>query len=408
MIHVMVLLYMGYIAQRDVNTTWHFYDNDGSYLCDLTSELSVFSPLQGDPELFTCTNSSNSKKALYNTMGRRISGYFDTIIYDILNDDIIGVNSFGSGDSLEWGIIDRTGQFTLLASICVHDFVGDYESFSGYLSSLAYIDSIPYLRIFGPITNHTIRTCIYDLNGMQISTNDCSECNNVSLVMSDVAYMAFYDVGGTYRQYVLDVCGNVILGPFEGGSLSLQNNGYTIFSDAYGSGMQTIYDCNGNTVYTGIADSGSYRYRTYREDMMACIGANGLYGYINTLGEWVIQPQYENAGSFNSGLAAVELNGKWGYINSDNEVIIGIQYEYVNDYVGNCASVCTSTNSGWVAIDRQGNRIGTEYYRVIPSSYDLYLLHEVLDSQSNEDAWGVMNSLGDIIIPLSESDIMIL
>lgn len=40
-----------------------------------------------------------------------------------------------------------------------------------------------------------------------------------------------------------------------------------------------------------------------------------------------IAPQYENAGLFSEGLAAVKKNGKWGYINTDNEVVIPFQYD---------------------------------------------------------------------------------
>lgn len=43
------------------------------------------------------------------------------------------------------------------------------------------------------------------------------------------------------------------------------------------------------------------------------IDVDGQYGYIDSLGREVIQPQYIMAGHFHNGLAAVKIDGKYGY-----------------------------------------------------------------------------------------------
>lgn len=43
--------------------------------------------------------------------------------------------------------------------------------------------------------------------------------------------------------------------------------------------------------------------------------------------EETIAPQYEDAGPFNEGLAAVKKNGKWGYIDTDNKTVIPFRYD---------------------------------------------------------------------------------
>ncbi|MGN7055431.1 WG repeat-containing protein, partial [Neisseria sp. P0003.S004] len=51
------------------------------------------------------------------------------------------------------------------------------------------------------------------------------------------------------------------------------------------------------------------------------------YGYINTKGEMVIPPKYEEAFYFNEGLAAVKILDKWGYIDKRNQWVIPARYK---------------------------------------------------------------------------------
>ncbi|MGN1002911.1 MAG: WG repeat-containing protein [Oscillospiraceae bacterium] len=54
----------------------------------------------------------------------------------------------------------------------------------------------------------------------------------------------------------------------------------------------------------------------------------------------IIAPQYEEAGQFSDGLAAVKMNGKWGYINTQGEVVIPFQYEMAFMFSEGKAVVC--------------------------------------------------------------------
>ena len=47
---------------------------------------------------------------------------------------------------------------------------------------------------------------------------------------------------------------------------------------------------------------------------LAVARADGLYGYVDIDGQWVIAPQFESAQPFSEGLAAVCQGGLWGYI----------------------------------------------------------------------------------------------
>ncbi len=67
---------------------------------------------------------------------------------------------------------------------------------------------------------------------------------------------------------------------------------------------------------------------SYFEDAMAFSGGlaavrnGGVWGYINTDGEYVVQPQYEQVSSFVDGYAAVYGGGMWQVINTSGEVVL--------------------------------------------------------------------------------------
>ena len=52
-----------------------------------------------------------------------------------------------------------------------------------------------------------------------------------------------------------------------------------------------------------------------------------LYGVIDRKGQFVGEPQFEDAQSFQEGTAAVLLDGKWGFISENENLVIDLQYE---------------------------------------------------------------------------------
>ena len=58
----------------------------------------------------------------------------------------------------------------------------------------------------------------------------------------------------------------------------------------------------------------------------------GLYGYLNDLGTWAIPPQYKSASSFNSdGLACVQVGGLFGAIDRLNQFVIQPRFRSWSD-----------------------------------------------------------------------------
>ena len=117
----------------------------------------------------------------------------------------------------------------------------------------------------------------------------------------------------------------------------------------------------------GVIDvSGKYKYilqPTYYEDSNILCFDNGLslikhdnkYGYINIIGECVINPVFEDAKRFSEDTAWVKLDGKWGLIDKQGEYVINPVFEDTEPFKNSVA--CVKLNGKWGLIDKLGNYI---------------------------------------------------
>jgi hypothetical protein len=82
---------------------------------------------------------------------------------------------------------------------------------------------------------------------------------------------------------------------------------------------------------------------------------NGKFGFIDSSGNYVIQPLFEDAMPFSEGLAAVRLNGRWGYINTRGEMRILNHYPFLAEgFMGGLALVSNPVDGSQMYINREG------------------------------------------------------
>lgn len=132
------------------------------------------------------------------------------------------------------------------------------------------------------------------------------------------------------------------------------------------------------------------------------------YGYINTKGQWVIQPQFNWAANFANGLAAVEkersiTGDSYAYINPQGQTIIPTgPYYNVHDFADNgLATAQLNKGDDVVFIDKQGNIMTTVrdgHGAKVFGNNGLVPL-EAKDKNCREKLWGYADTSGNFVIP---------
>jgi hypothetical protein len=139
----------------------------------------------------------------------------------------------------------------------------------------------------------------------------------------------------------------------------------------------------------------------FREGLSICTLTNGLSGYIDHAGRWIIKPTFSGAGHFSEGLAPARPGGKrtkWGYIDKAGEWAIRPQFLQAGPFSEGLAPVRVFTFSfppfKWGFIDKQGRL-------VIPPTYD-GVAGFCDGSAFVEKEWrvGAIDRTGQIVIPL--------
>ncbi len=79
------------------------------------------------------------------------------------------------------------------------------------------------------------------------------------------------------------------------------------------------------------------------------------YGYVNSAGDVVIEPQYNQAWNFVEGMARVKIGGKWGYIDPAGRLAIEPAFDLAWDFSNGLALVAVDGKYGYV--DKSGQYV---------------------------------------------------
>lgn len=121
-------------------------------------------------------------------------------------------------------------------------------------------------------------------------------------------------------------------------------------------GTFIFVDNDGHEAFGGFADA-----LAFREGLApaARAGDDGVvrWGYVDRAGNWVIEPRFEEARLFATGLAAVRLDGRYGYVAKNGRMAISPQFIAAGPFERGIARVGAKGPAMTSIIDRKGKYI---------------------------------------------------
>jgi hypothetical protein len=123
---------------------------------------------------------------------------------------------------------------------------------------------------------------------------------------------------------------------------------------------------------------------------LARAASSGKWGYIDTTGKWVIDPQFEGAGNFADGLAPVQVGGRWGYIDRKGKFVVNPQYDAGDEFYEGLAGFRNGGKIGF--IDTKG-RVVVEARFLNACNFS-----DGLAAVKTEGGWGFIDQTGKMVI----------
>lgn len=156
-------------------------------------------------------------------------------------------------------------------------------------------------------------------------------------------------------------------------------------------GSNAFVDRSGKVLLAGKFDSitdGGF------SEGLAPAASGGKWGFVDTAGEWVINPQFESAGGFADGLAPVAVGGLTGYIDRKGRFVINPRFVYAGEFVEGLAQFMkadAAMTNGLVAEDGHA-AVKSGQFEVVGN------LSEGLAPVKTEKGWGFIDRTGKIAI----------
>jgi len=297
----------------------------------------------------------------------------------------------------KWGYIDTSGKWVIQPT---YDKVKDFNS--GYTLILKD-DQWNYIDASGTILKTPVQEKFYDFdeNGVAFYRveNKMGLINTSAKVILEPTYDAIKPfVDGRARVKsgelwgMIDTSGKVTV-PVEYSKLG-DYGGNAIWAakgETYGVIVNGKFEAvaNADKIWDFTKDSNL----TYaRKDKKV--------GFINTKGEWVIEPTFDKARAFNNGLAPVARDKSWGYINEQGAEVIGFNFRDAEVFANNGLAPVKEKKL-WGFIDKTGKMVIPANYIITAGGLSLFSknnikgFHNGLARVRFKKTWGFINDGGE-------------
>jgi len=126
---------------------------------------------------------------------------------------------------------------------------------------------------------------------------------------------------------------------------------------------------------------------------------NGNYGFVNGEGKWIIQPTYQDVGTFSEKIGSYRTGTAWGTISPDGKILAEAKWEKINHFSGGLA-IAESAGKNYL-IYPSGELAFPEGLDQISKLKEGFYLVE------NNSKTGLLNSLGKPILPISFDQVQV-
>ena len=160
-------------------------------------------------------------------------------------------------------------------------------------------------------------------------------------------------------------------------------------------------ETDGNNVF--VNNIKLYQYEEEKElDLYPFVDEEGRYGYIDSSGEVIIEPQYGYANFFSEGMAFVVIDEKGAYINEKGEVITSGDYFYGDSFCNGLAVVYYYDIKGneeddeiSAVINKDGKEVLRDKYDYVTTEYNGFIVAEKDNKETLYDVNGNEISLSN-------------
>jgi hypothetical protein len=136
----------------------------------------------------------------------------------------------------------------------------------------------------------------------------------------------------------------------------------------------------------------------FTDDGTTWVQFEGRYGRIDRKGGWALQPEFEDVGALaENGLArARDGNGKQGFINAQGEWVVPPKFEYVGNFAANGLAEAKDGNEKIGFINAQGEWAVPPKFK-FAWNFGANGLVAVVD---DNEKFGLINAQGEWVVPL--------
>ncbi len=208
------------------------------------------------------------------------------------------------------------------------------------------------------------------------------------------------DVDSKYKSNmfgIIDKNGNVITKPifskltnFENGIALAHLNDKTVIIDKTGKVVKEI---------KGIGP----KFEAFNEGFAAVASkSDSAWGFIDSKGNFIVEPQYYSVNSFSEGLAAVVTKSgfkeRWGFVDKNGEVVIDTKYLDATDFNEGIAAVefGSSTVGDWGFIDKNDQYLIEPIYKKVERLSDNFYAVSIQGSRD----WTLIDKTNILTQPL--------